>query len=61
MWFVNMNEAGQDAGILRSVSESWVLTACTSVYPEASCYFTQENEQKSVKENFVMGNVKCFL
>lgn len=22
---VNMNEAGQDAGILRSVSESWIL------------------------------------
>lgn len=25
MWFVNMNEAGQDAGILRSVSESCIL------------------------------------
>lgn len=58
MWFVNMNEAGQDAGILRSVSESWILQPCTSVYPEASCYFTQENEQKLIKENYVERNVK---
>lgn len=60
MWFVNMNEAGQDAGILRSVSESWILQPVPCVSWNIML-FHAEKWAEAIKENYVEGNVKWFL